>query len=275
MLYYEKLTNYPYGIETDYIDTEAQRLEKDIYKVQSNDRLLYIESLTDDLLHGYYTARHNMKVGADPDAGKYWRDKETSDVRLKRLYEALAADIESLDPEKERRKMLAYYNALVVVITLCLRLKITYSDEFIRKWEAKAAYFPFGDMMRANSATETPAPEPTPPTAAITTPPRRKKQQQTFEDFIIIEDKAALIEKIRPIISDAKAKKVATIIRALVELGYIVVGGGQYAALTRALNNCYEIRIVARQVTDYASETGKCRNNITSKEIESVCDIIR
>lgn len=106
-------------------------------------------------------------------------------------------------------------------------------------------------------------------------PPQRKKPLKTFEDFIIIDNKAELIKKIKPIIQGAKAKKIAAIIRALIELRYILIDSGKYAELTRALNNCYSLKIDPRQTVRYISDLGIRKNNITDSDLNSMIDAIR
>lgn len=241
MLFYDKLSDYPYGIDADYIDTETERFELQILQLTPENKRLIIENITDDLLFAYYTERENVsKKGAKADRGK----------------------------------MLAYYNALSSVITyICGKTDFVYTDAFIKNWERKTAgnYFPFGELMRTNWRAMATGNNPT----AEPAPPQRKKPLKTFEDFIIIDNKAELIKKIKPIIQGAKAKKIAAIIRALIELRYILIDSGKYAELTRALNNCYSLKIDPRLTVRYISDLGIRKNNITDSDLNSMIDAIR
>ena len=241
MLFFDKLSDYPYGIDADYINTETNRLEIQILQLPPENKPLIIENITNDLLVAYYTEREYVsKKGAKADRGK----------------------------------MLAYYNALSSVITyICGKTDFVYTDAFIKSWEIKTAgnYFPFGELMRTNWRAMATGNNP----ATQSAKSRRTKPQKTFEDFIIIDDKTGLIEKIRPIIQGAKAKKIAIIIRALIELRYILINSGKYAELTRTLSICYSLKIDPRQVSDYASESGRHYANITDLEISSIKDAIK
>ena len=49
MLFYDKLSDYPYGIDADYIDTETERFELQILQLTPENKRLIIENITDDL----------------------------------------------------------------------------------------------------------------------------------------------------------------------------------------------------------------------------------
>ncbi len=128
---------------------------------------LIIENITNDLLVAYYTEREYVsKKGANADRGK----------------------------------MLAYYNALSSVITyICGKTDFVYTDAFIKSWERKTAgnYFPFGELMRTNWRAMATGNNPT----AEPAPPQRQKPRKTFEDFIIVDNKEAIIKTVETIIA--------------------------------------------------------------------------
>lgn len=237
MLFFDKLSDYPYGVDADYINTEMNRLEIQILQLPPENKPLIIENITDDLLVAYYTEREYVsKKGAKADRGK----------------------------------MLAYYNALSSVITyICGKTDFVYTDAFIKSWERKTAgnYFPFGELMRTNWRAMATGNNP----ATQSAKSRRTKPQKTFEDFIIIDDKTGLIEKIRLIIHNSKGKKVATIIRALIELNYINVTSGEYSSLLTSLRVKYgDIGSNAGIIKYLTSETNASNAVLPSQELNNI-----
>ncbi len=242
MLFFDKLSDYPYGIDADYINTETDRLELQILQMPAENKGLFIENITNELLFAYYTEREAIsKKGAKADRGK----------------------------------MFAYYNALSNVITyICGRTDFIYTDEFIKSWERKTSgnYFPFGELMRTNWRAMATGNNP----ATQSAKSRRTKPQKTFEYFIIIDDKTGLIEKIRLIIHNSKGKKVATIIRALIELNYINVTSGEYSSLLTSLRVKYgDIGSNAGIIKYLTSETNASNAVLPSQELNDIKRLLK
>lgn len=81
------------------------------------------------------------------------------------------------------------------------------------------------------------------------------------------KDADMIIQKIGRIIPGCKGKKVATIIRALQELGYITLASGEYKQLYRAIRADYNIDIGADSgITKYLSGA----NQIPEREMEDM-----
>ncbi len=207
MLFFDKLSDYPYGIDADYIDAETERLEIQILQLPPENKPLIIENITNDLLVAYYTEREYVsKKGANADRGK----------------------------------MLAYYNALSSVITyICGKTDFVYTDAFIKSWERKTAgnYFPFGELMRTNWRAMATGNNPT----AEPAPPQRQKPRKTFEDFIIVDNKEAIIKTVETIIAKgAKGKGLAILAKALLRRDLIRLETSQYTQFHTAIGNSFK-----------------------------------
>lgn len=99
------------------------------------------------------------------------------------------------------------------------------------------------------------------------------RQDKTFSDFLTVNDKPALIQRIGGIIHDAKAKKIATIIRALIGQGWLNFTTGECAALCRALSEEYKIVINRTDVSRYLS-SGVRSMAITDSDIGAMLSLL-
>lgn len=95
-------------------------------------------------------------------------------------------------------------------------------------------------------------------------PLRAANAGRSLEDFLLAEDKQALIDRIGTVIAGATPKQVATIVRALSEMGAVRVGTGQYADLFKALKTKHGPRDIVRYIT------GDRAKNITQGDIENM-----
>lgn len=91
---------------------------------------------------------------------------------------------------------------------------------------------------------------------------KRPKQQKALADFLIVEDKQALIDRIGLVMKDAGPKNVAVVVLVLSAAGWLNVSDGKYAELCRAINDTYRIRHEPRNVVQYitGSRSGKMSN---------------
>lgn len=86
---------------------------------------------------------------------------------------------------------------------------------------------------------------------------KKVRPAKSLADFLTVEGKQALIDRIGGIIRDAKAKKIATIIRALTRMGQINFTTGECTALCYALTAEYGVGIDVKGVLRYLPSGGR------------------
>lgn len=216
-----------------FINAETDRLN--LFLLQTNiDKQTAIENITDDVLSGYYYERSKVNTRS--------RDCEHREI------------------------MIAYNQAVCdVIIYIRSRIMVSYRAEFIDKWKRKANYFPFEEFMRMNCMKDTPG----------TQGPHAKRRDRTFSDFLTVDDenKEALIQRIGKIIHNAKAKKIAIIIRVLIDKRATNYTTGECAALCRALEVQYHISINSKSVSRYM-QGGALDYRIMPTDIETIAQNI-
>jgi len=182
-----------------------------LYDHETNKQRI-IENETDDLLDSYYDAR--MAVG---EAAK--------------KYGNIAPETQAL-----RGVMFGYQNtAIRIIVRVASRAGVSYSEEFISYWENRAAYFPFGDIMRsvaqeseqADPATSTGQPAAELAVKASTKSSPRNEYSERVRTKIVYElmKRAGMIDQ--QILDNTQ---IATFIRA-------VIGGNPDVEIRRT--NCY------------------------------------
>ena len=182
-----------------------------LYDHETNKQRI-IENETDDLLDSYYDAR--MAVG---EAAK--------------KYDNIAPETQAL-----RGVMFGYQNtAIRIIVRVASRAGVSYSEEFISYWENRAAYFPFGDIMRsvaqeseqADPATSTGQPAAELAVKASTKSSPRNEYSERVRTKIVYElmKRAGMIDQ--QILDNTQ---IATFIRA-------VIGGNPDVEIRRT--NCY------------------------------------
>ena len=195
----------------EYINSEEARFMAYLYDHETNKQRI-IENETDDLLDSYYDAR--MAVSA---AAKRYGDN--------------AYETQSL-----RGVMFGYQNtAIRIIVRVASRAGVSYSEEFISYWENRAAYFPFGDIMRsvaqeseqADPATSTGQPAAELAVKASTKSSPRNEYSERVRTKIVYElmKRAGMIDQ--QILDNTQ---IATFIRA-------VIGGNPDVEIRRT--NCY------------------------------------
>lgn len=194
-----------------YIKSEEARFMAYLYDHETNKQRI-IENETDDLLDSYYDAR--MAVG---EAAK--------------KYGNIAPETQAL-----RGVMFGYQNtAIRIIVRVASRAGVSYSEEFISYWENRAAYFPFGDIMRsvaqeseqADPATSTGQPAAELAVKASTKSSPRNEYSERVRTKIVYElmKRAGMIDQ--QILDNTQ---IATFIRA-------VIGGNPDVEIRRT--NCY------------------------------------
>ena len=194
-----------------YIKREEARFMAYLYDHETNKQRI-IENETDDLLDSYYDAR--MAVG---EAAK--------------KYGNIAPETQAL-----RRVMCGcQYTAIRIIVRVASRAGVSYSEEFISYWENRAAYFPFGDIMRsvaqeseqADPATSTGQPAAELAVKASTKSSPRNEYSERVRTKIVYElmKRAGMIDQ--QILDNTQ---IATFIRA-------VIGGNPDVEIRRT--NCY------------------------------------
>lgn len=194
-----------------YIKREEVRFMAYLYDHETNKQRI-IENETDDLLDSYYDAR--MAVG---EAAK--------------KYGNIAPETQAL-----RGVMFGYQNtAIRIIVRVASRAGVSYSEEFISYWENRAAYFPFGDIMRsvaqeseqADPATSTGQPAAELAVKASTKSSPRNEYSERVRTKIVYElmKRAGMIDQ--QILDNTQ---IATFIRA-------VIGGNPDVEIRRT--NCY------------------------------------
>lgn len=194
-----------------YIKSEEARFVSFLYDHEASKQRI-IENETDDLLDSYYDAR--MAVG---EAAK--------------KYGNIAPETQAL-----RGVMFGYQNtAIRIIVRVASRAGVSYSEEFISYWENRAAYFPFGDIMRsvaqeseqADPATSTAAPAAELAAKASTKGRPRNEYTELVRTKIVYElmKRAGMID-----LQILDNTQIATFVRA-------VIGGNPDVEIRRT--NCY------------------------------------
>ncbi len=143
-----------------YIKSEEARFVSYLYDHEASKQRI-IENETDDLLYSYYDAR----IAVGEAAKKYGNS---------------APETQAL-----RGVMNGYCSAVtLVIVRIARRAGALYSETFISEWEERAAYFPFGKVMRKarqDAEQAAPATSTGQPAAelAVQTPERRRNKGKT------------------------------------------------------------------------------------------------
>lgn len=100
---------------------------------------------------------------------------------------------------------------------------------------------PAGNFQPAIQATRPPQPTPAPIAQPDSEKKAKRRHDRPLEDFLLVEDKQALIGRIGPLLTNAKPKRIACVIRALKELSYLALGNNECAEFCRALIRKYNL----------------------------------
>ena len=219
MMFYDGLADkVRVGEWMNYIEAETDRLN--LFLLNNNiDRQTAIENITDDLLSGYYDERRKVNT----------RSRDCEHRKIMNVYEIAVCE---------------------VIAHIRSRIKINYAENYIEKWANRARYFPFEDLMRMDFVEG----------SFGSSPCRIQKKvrpAKSLADFLTVEGKQALIDRIGGIIRDAKAKKIATIIRALTRMGQINFTTGECTSLCYALTAEYGVEIDVKGVLRYLPSGGR------------------
>lgn len=107
-----------------YIKREEARFMAYLYDHETNKQRI-IENVTDDLLYSYYDAR--IAVG---EAAKKYGNSAPETQALRGVMNGYCSTV------------------TLVIVRIARRAGALYSENFISGWEARADYFPFGEIMR-------------------------------------------------------------------------------------------------------------------------------
>lgn len=130
-----------------------------------------------------------------------------------------------------------------------------------------------GNSQQVIQATRPPQPTPAPIAQPADEKKAKRRPDRSLEDFLLVEDKQALIGRIGPVLKNPTDKKAATAIRALRKLKYVNIVSGELAMFCRALNNAYSINITHTNVSSFV--TGERSMGIPESDIDLMADILR
>jgi hypothetical protein len=112
-------------------------------------------------------------------------------------------------------------------------------------------------------------------THSIPLPSKKSNEMKSFSDYLICDNKDDIINKLRPLFSNAKGKKVSAILLALNELKYIILSESGKQSIYKSVKMEFDMNFSISSCYNYIRfAKGKIESSITDNEIKLFQDIL-